>query len=86
MLTDVFNDMKLHSKYKWITFKIENKNKVVVAESRPGDPSLIDDADRAAWNELASSLTDKNPRYILYDMSFNSPDGRKINKIFFMFW
>ena len=82
----IFNEMKLRSTYKWITFKIKDKRTVVVADSRPGDPLLTDDADKAAWNELASSLSDRNPRYILFDMHTTSPEGRKIEKIFFMFW
>ena len=85
-LTEIFNDMKLRSTYKWITFKIENKRKVVMAEYRLGDPSLTGNADRDAWNELASSLTDRNPRYILYDIDFTNSEGRKIKKVFFMFW
>ena len=85
-VTGLYNDMKLRSTYKWITFKIENRKKIVVAESRPGNPSLTEDKDKAAWNELANSLTDNNPRYILYDMDTKHPDGRNIKKIFFMFW
>ena len=85
-VTELYNEMKLRSTNKWITFKIENKKKIVVAESRLGNPSLTDDADKAAWNELVNSLTDLNPRYILYDMHTTHPDGRKIKKIFLMFW
>ena len=84
-VAQIFNEMKLRSIYKWATFKIENKKLVILDDYLPGDASLEDEADKATWNELAEKLTNE-PRYILYDVNTHNPEGRRIQKIFFMFW
>ena len=77
--------MKLRNAYKWITFKIEGRKRVIMDAYLNGDPSLEDEADRATFEALKASLT-KEPRYILYDLSTHAPDGRTIRKTFFLFW
>lgn len=84
-ITTLFNDMKLKSVHKYITFKIENKKKVVVDVC--GDPKKTEDkvADKTSFDELGALLT-KEPRYILYDFGFTNKEGRIINKLAFIFW
>lgn len=84
-VTTLFNEMKLRSIHKYATFKIENKKKVITDVK--GDPNATEDkdADKASFDELKGTLT-KEPRYILYDFGFTNKEGRKINKIAFIFW
>ena len=82
----VFNDMKLRNTHKYVTFKIENKKKVVVDEKANPCCTTDKDADKACFDELAAKLVPKEPRYILYDFGFTNKEGRKINKIAFIFW
>ena len=77
--------MKLRSTHKWATFKIENKKKVV--EDEKGDPCKTEskEEDKTCFDELGEKLG-KEPRYILYDFGFTNKEGRKINKLAFIFW
>ena len=81
----LFNEMKLRSTHKYITFKVENKEKVVVDVK--ADPCKTEDSesDKTQFDILKALMT-KEPRYILYDFGFTSKHGRKINKIAFIFW
>ena len=84
-ITEKFNDMKLRSTNKWATFKIEKKKKIVL--DKIADPNKTEDkeADKACFEELKTKLTSE-PRYILYDFGFTNKEGRKINKLAFIFW
>ena len=81
----LYDDIKLRSKHKWVTFKIENKKKVVVDQL--GEPAKTDNKedDKAKFDEIKGQLT-KEPRYILYDFGFTNKEGRKIQKLAFIFW
>ena len=84
-LPTLFNEMKLRSTHKYMTFKIENKKKIIVDVM--GDPVTTDNKedDKAAFGELKAQLTNE-PRYILYDFGFKNKEGRQIKKIGFIFW
>ena len=84
-VTSLFNEMKLRHTHKYMTFKIENKKKIVVDQL--GDPKKTEtkEEDKEAFQELADLLT-KEPRYTLYDFGFKNKEGRQIEKIAFIFW
>lgn len=84
-ITTLFNDMKLRSTHKFITFKIENKKKVIVDVKGDPCPTESTEEDKAQFGILGDLLT-KEPRYVLYDFGFTNKEGRKINKIAFIFW
>ena len=81
----LFNEMKLRAVHKYATFKIKNKKEVVVDEK--ADPNKTEDkeADKVCFDELKAKMT-QEPRYILYDFGFTNLEGRKINKLAFIFW
>ena len=84
-VNELYNEVKLRSIHKWVTFKIENKKKVVV--DCLGDPCKTEtkEDDKKCFNDLKAKLT-KEPRYILYDFRFINKEGRVINKLAFLFW
>ena len=63
-IAPLYNEMKLRSIHKYITFKIENKKKVVV--DIKGDPNKTEtkEEDKVFFEEMTSHLTSE-PRYIL---------------------
>ena len=77
--------MKLRSIHKYATFKIVNKKKIETDVL--GDPAKTEtkEDDKVKFDELKALLT-KEPRYILYDFGFTNKEGRKINKLAFIFW
>ena len=81
----LFNEMKLRSTHKYITFKVEKKKKVIIDVL--GDPEKTEnrEADKQSFDELKATLQNE-PRYILYDFGFTNKEQRKINKIAFIFW
>jgi len=86
-IATLFNELKLRSIHKYATFMIENKKKVVVDQK--GDPASTEskEDDKVQFNALRDLVTASNqPRYILYDFGFTNKEGRKINKIAFIFW
>lgn len=84
-IVSLFNEMKLRSTNKYATFKIVNKKKVEIDVK--GEPAKTEDKDddKAKFAELGALLTNE-PRYILYDFGFTNKEGRKINKLGFIFW
>ena len=81
----LFNDIKLRATHKWVTFKIEKKKKIIIDVKGEPNPTEDKDADKASFEELKGQLTEE-PRYILYDFGFTNKEGRKINKLAFIFW
>ena len=81
----LFNDMRLRSTHKFAFFKIEGKKKIVVDVC--GDPCRAEgkEEDEAQFNRMKEQLSNE-PRYILYDFGFMKEDGRKVNKLAFIFW
>ncbi|XP_038050943.1 cofilin-like isoform X2 [Patiria miniata] len=81
-VSTIYNDMKLRKTLKWITFKLENKKKIIKDQSAEPNDNY---GDKTQFDEMKAKLTSE-PRYILYDFKFDSKEGRKINKIAFIFW
>ena len=81
----LYNEIKLRSAHKYATFKIENKKKVVLDYAADPKTTENKEDDKASFEELKEKLT-KEPRYILYDFGFTNKEGRKINKLAFIFW
>ena len=84
-INGLFNDMKLRSTHKFAFFKIEGKKKIVVDVC--GDPCKTEtkEEDKAQFNRMKEQLSNE-PRYILYDFGFMNEDGRKVDKLAFIFW
>ena len=84
-INGLFDDMKLRSTHKFAFFKIEGKKKIVVDVC--GDPCKTEakEEDEAQFNRMKEQLSNE-PRYILYDFGFLKKDGRKVNKLAFIFW
>ncbi|XP_071788692.1 actophorin-like [Asterias amurensis] len=76
-----FDDMKLTNKYKWATFKIENR---VVVLDKTSAPRGIE-GDEAQFNEMKNTLTSQ-PRYVLFDFHFITSTGREARKVVFILW
>ena len=81
----LYNEMKLRSTNKYMTFKIENKKKVVVDYASDPKKTSNKEEDKESFAELKERLT-KEPRYILYDFGFTNKESREIRKIAFVFW
>ena len=77
----------MHSKHKWITFKITDDMKKIVVD-RMGDPNPTEDkdADHKCFEDLMDVIPKDHVRYIIYEFGFMSKDGRKIKEIAFIFW
>ena len=84
-VNSLFNEIKLRSTNKFAFFKIEKKKKIVA--DLCGDPCKTEtkEEDEEQFNIMKAKLTNE-PRYILYDFEFKKKDGRKINKLAFIFW
>ena len=78
--------MKIRSSDKFVTFRIENKKRIVV-DYRSGPKSTTTrEEDEESFQELVAHLEDE-PRYILYKFGFeSSTDKRKIDRMAFIFW
>lgn len=84
-IVTLFNEMKLRSTHKYATFKIVNKKRVEIDTKGEAAKTEDKDQDKEKFGELKDLLT-KEPRYILYDFGFTNKEGRKINKLAFIFW
>ncbi|CAH3027429.1 unnamed protein product, partial [Porites evermanni] len=84
-INGLFNDMKMRSKHKFAFFKIEGKKKIVADVC--GDPCKTEtkEEDEEQFNRMKEQLSNE-PRYILYDFGFMKKDGRRVNKLAFIFW
>ena len=84
-INGLFNDMKMRSTHKFALFNIEGKKKIVADVC--GNPCKTEtkEADEAQFNRMKEQLTNE-PRYILYDFGFMKKDGRRVNKLAFIFW
>jgi len=82
----MFEDFKLGKsidgkKLRCITFKIENSSTIVPDHKMPKTDSS--DAD---WETFTKMLPQDEPRYIVYDLHYETRDGRPQDKIVFIFW
>ena len=84
-INGLFNDMRIRRTNKFALFDIEGKKKIVADVC--GDPckTKTKEEDEAQFNRMKEQLTNE-PRYILYDFGFMKKDGRRVNKLAFIFW
>ena len=87
-VTELFNGMKLRSTHKYAIFKIEKKKSIVLDYAADSKKTENKEDDKECFLELFGRLKEYHePRYVLYDFGFtSSKEGRKINKLAFIFW
>lgn len=71
----LYNELKLGHKHKYVTFKIDD-NTVV--------PDQIGEAG-TDWDQFTGVLPDDECRYAIYDFTYTIPDGDRA-KITFIMW
>lgn len=81
----LFNEMKIRSVHKFAIFRIEKKKTITLDFAADAVVTDDRDDDKKNFQELSAKLS-KEPRYILYDFGFTSKEGRKLNKLAFIFW
>jgi len=82
----MFENFKLNHKIdgkqlRAITFKIENSSTIVPDQKMPKTNSS--DAD---WETFTKLLPQDEPRFVVYDLHYETADGRPQDKIVFIFW
>jgi len=83
----LFEDFKLNKKIdgerlRACTFRIEDKKTIVVDQKL--QKGSEDDA--AAWAAFKGALPENEPRYAVFDLHYETNDGRPQDKIVFIFW
>merc|ERR1711920_442875 len=74
---DKYNEIKMKKNKRFITFKIEDKKKIVVDTEGEREKT---------WDDFCSQLPDDEPRYALVDVDYTSEDGRPQDKLTFVMW
>lgn len=85
-IVPAFNEMKLRSTHKWITFQIVDKKIITIDEVGDPCPTESKEEDKRQFDALKAKMVTEEPRYIVYDFGFTGKEGRKINKLAFVFW
>ncbi|OWM82322.1 hypothetical protein CDL15_Pgr001896 [Punica granatum] len=73
-----FLELKAKRTYRFIVFKIEEKQKQVVVE-KVGEPAQ-------SYDEFAASLPANECRYAVYDFDFVTEENCQKSRIFFIAW
>ncbi|XP_039055279.1 actin-depolymerizing factor 2-like [Hibiscus syriacus] len=73
-----FLELKAKRTYRFIVYKIEEKQKEVIVE-KLGDPSKN-------YDDFTGSLPANECRYAVYDFEFLTPEGVPKSRIFFIAW
>jgi hypothetical protein len=73
-----FLELKAKRTYRYITFRIEEKQKQVIVDKH-GAPTM-------SYDEFTDSLPDNECRYAIYDFDFVTEEGCQKSKIFFIAW
>lgn len=73
-----FLELKAKRTYRFVVFKIEEKQKQVVVE-KVGEPT-------ESYDEFAASLPADECRYAVYDFDFVTSENCQKSKIFFIAW
>ncbi|URE37157.1 ADF [Musa troglodytarum] len=73
-----FLELKAKRTYRFIVFKIDEKQKEVVVE-KVGEPS-------SSYDEFAAALPTDECRYAIYDFDFVTEENCQKSKIFFIAW
>ena len=73
-----FLELKAKRTYRFVVFRIDEKQKQVVVE-RLGEPNLT-------YDDFAATLPTDECRYCIYDFDFVTEEGCQKSKIFFIAW
>ncbi|KAK3135356.1 hypothetical protein QOZ80_5BG0417960 [Eleusine coracana subsp. coracana] len=73
-----FLELKAKRTYRYITFRIEEKQKQVIVD-KLGTPTM-------SYEEFTATLPDNECRYAIYDFDFVTAEGCQKSKIFFIAW
>lgn len=73
-----FLDLKAKRTFRFVVFKIEEKQKQVVVE-KVGEPAL-------SYDDFAASLPADECRYAVYDFDFVTAENCQKSKIIFIAW
>lgn len=73
-----FLELKAKRTYRFIVFKIEEKQKQVIVE-KLGEPAQ-------SYEDFAKSLPADECRYAVYDFDFLTPENVQKSRIFFIAW
>jgi cofilin len=74
---EVFQELKLKKKYKYITYKLSADNKDVVVEKT---------AEQGTYDDFIKALPTSECRYAIFDFEFEKPGEGIRNKICFYAW
>ncbi|KAI8968539.1 hypothetical protein BDF20DRAFT_896944 [Mycotypha africana] len=74
---EVFEELKLRKKYKYIIFKLSDDNKEIVIEKS---------STNGEYQEFLDELPPSEPRYAVFDFEFEKGAEGKRNKITFYTW
>ncbi|KAG0468763.1 hypothetical protein HPP92_018091 [Vanilla planifolia] len=75
---DTFLELQRKKAYRYVIFKIDEKQKEVVVEKTGGSTESYDD--------FMASLPEKDCRYAVYDFDFVTEENCQKSKIFFIAW
>ncbi|CAM0139252.1 unnamed protein product [Umbelopsis sp. WA50703] len=74
---EIFQELKLRHKYKYIIFKMADDLKEIVVEKS---------AEKAEYSDFLSELPESEPRYAIYDFEYEKPGEGLRSKIIFYAW
>lgn len=73
-----YNDLKNKKTYQYLIMKVTDDNKSIVLD-KAGEPG-------SSYDDFLASLPETEPRYCVFDYHHEFSDGRKTNKIVYIFW
>ncbi|KAI7898465.1 uncharacterized protein BX663DRAFT_461812 [Cokeromyces recurvatus] len=74
---EVYQDLKLRKKYKYIIFKLSDNNQEIVVDKT---------SDNLDYDSFLADLPPNEPRYAVYDFEYEKPGEGKRSKITFYAW
>jgi len=77
---DIFQELKLRKKYKYILYKLSDDRKEIVLES------AVESSSGATYDDFVASLPAEDCRYAIYDFEYEKPGEGIRNKICFITW
>lgn len=73
----IFNEIKLKHTKRYIIYKIENKKQIVIEK---------EGAKEETYDDFVNAIPKDEPRYAVVDFEYTTEDGRKQEKLVFVFW
>jgi cofilin len=82
-----YDSLKLRSEKAFMCCMIKDKTLITFDDQIEAPASTQSgEENEAVFNDLKAKLVDKEPRYIVFDFRFPSAEGKKIEKLAFVFW